>query len=269
MTNIEFYKFKIIIILGNLILLASQLLMVSCGTEEPPANFVERPLYSLNLNVENDDGVDDDSTDELNELSEKELDDFFDDVTDQIVSSDDLVSDEDASGFDDDDLDSSISEDNQKVIKTLSDEQKELCASLVSDDDSEVTDLARSNLNGVSDSSLLGVHITGRSSIFNLDLASSSASSLRGVCIFISGNQNLALLQLTSINLSRLIVIARGNKPQVQVTMLNDSSIASLVADLSGNQSELFLTAGDNTVCPEDSVYVRGNSSGYLCSEEP
>jgi len=95
----------------------------------------------------------------------------------------------------------------------------------------------------------LSMKVTGNKNVVTLDLASQPVDTVvKAICIFIAGNQNTIELDI-GVHVQTLAIIARGNRPSIQVSTTEGSIIDSIKFDAKGNGGKLTVDGEGTFPC--------------------
>jgi hypothetical protein len=86
--------------------------------------------------------------------------------------------------------------------------------------------------------SVLGIHVAGNKSAFTLTVGSKSAESLRGVCLFITGNQSNVTIKVGA-NIGEILVISRGHLSRTLIEVGEDYKVGSIKTDILGKDGRV------------------------------
>ena len=116
----------------------------------------------------------------------------------------------------------------------------------------------------ISSQDIIVLKLNGNQPVLNLNLNGKSGDSVKGICLFLTGNQSTVKIE-TNIEIRGLVYIARGNQPSLEVETVDQGSITSMYANLSGNNSSLILRGNGNYPC--GFVKTAGNSPSFDCQK--
>ena len=114
----------------------------------------------------------------------------------------------------------------------------------------------------VAEASIIAVKIAGDKTSLNLVLESATARGIRGLCLFVTGNESSALIQV-GVPLDGIVFYGRGNQTVGQINVIAGGHIAGLYADLKGNQATLVVTGGQADLCTASKL--KGNKTQLIC----
>lgn len=258
---------------------------ISCGESVP--SFGELPKDSYNVTFD-DTEVFDPAVDieEDSQLTQEDIDDLLENYRsrvdyqddDVVVVDDDSNIDEFNSGSDavgntddDDTIKDDMASKNRGNSKSAREKKKSkqgqtevtLCKNLF---ESEKTP---KNLNqkdtSASPNDILFSRVTGSPKLIELNFESDSLITASGLCLFVTGNRNKVEINANNFIFKKLIVVARGNTQQIVINYNEDTSFASAIVDLRGNQSEVSFVGPMINNCPVDKLFTGGNSTSVVC----
>jgi hypothetical protein len=110
-------------------------------------------------------------------------------------------------------------------------------------------------------SSVVAIKLSGNQSRLDLSLDSVSGAAVRGLCIFQSGNQTSAHIEI-STNIKNFVYYARGNQPTGDIVLTGGAVLENSYFSLAGNGASIRF-ASDAGQCP--SASIRGNGAEFIC----
>ncbi|MFW7379875.1 MAG: hypothetical protein ACOH5I_13770 [Oligoflexus sp.] len=244
-----------------------------CGIQEPPPSFGEKSRASIHLTIENDLGEDfiasndaiwqDDHTDE--ELIDQILNEY---EAENSTDSDDSTSQAENEDEPSDDLLPAYTEPLPEITSdddfAVSPKERTACAQLHGVDSERVTVAGNKNQATIRGSSIVAARVTGNQNELDLHLASYSPSTLKGICIFASGNQSSITVFVENIMLESVYLIVRGNDSKIHMSF-NESYTQMAIIDLGGNQSLASLKGLPEPACSQAVVRYRGQNPQFQC----
>jgi hypothetical protein len=104
--------------------------------------------------------------------------------------------------------------------------------------------------------------VSGNQSRLDLNIKSSEETTLRGLCLFVAGNQARAYVN-TSVSIGKLVYFGRGNQSLTEINFDQDAILEDASISLSGNQAKLYLNQDSEFSCPIPEI--KGNQAEYRC----
>ncbi len=112
----------------------------------------------------------------------------------------------------------------------------------------------------ITSSDVLAIKLAGSRS--DLDLSLAGASSIRGLCLFLAGNESRATVNV-GVHLGSLVYIGRGNRSSANIVIEQGGSLGALAGDLNGNSANLSIFGGEDFPC--ETVLQRNSKSNFQC----
>ena len=109
---------------------------------------------------------------------------------------------------------------------------------------------------------IIAIKINGNKEQLDLHIMGNEGDSLKGLCLFLSGNQSKAHLK-TNLRIKGLIYIARGNLSSGHLEIQRPGEISAMHADLAGNSAKLTITGEGSYPC--DTILERNASAEVSC----
>jgi hypothetical protein len=117
--------------------------------------------------------------------------------------------------------------------------------------------------------SAMAIKMSGNLNTFNLNLSSAAADAkVKGICLFITGNQSKAVLKL-GLLVEEIYIIARGNQANVDIEVLKAGELGLLSTDMKGNDPAIHLHGEGKFTCEEPQSEAKGKQKGALTCEKP
>jgi hypothetical protein len=111
-------------------------------------------------------------------------------------------------------------------------------------------------------SSVLLIRLNSSHLQLDLSLGENSEQKLRGVCLFVTGNQSTVNLNL-NLELEGLVMYMRGNQSNAKIHVNQDAALEQMLFDLRGNQQVAEVTGTGYYDCSH--VILKGNDSSLTC----
>jgi len=148
------------------------------------------------------------------------------------------------------------------VLGSVSKGELDLCARLTGSDVDRIHVMGNNNQQRITANSVVAAKVTGNRSSFTLNLQGDENTYVRGICIFVAGNQGSANVNV-GVHLGQLLFVARGNRGSGSVHVQEGGRIDQVVSSLSGNATRLNVSGPGRFVCGESRV--SGNAEGVNC----
>lgn len=151
-----------------------------------------------------------------------------------------------------------------KVVGCPSRSEAKACADILGVPLSRVHLVSREQDVSVQQGGVIAVKLTGNKSRLNLKLeGNGDGAKVKGVCLFLAGNQSTANVKIGGLEVESLVYVGRGNQSQGTVQVNGTGSIGKIAGDLAGNQAKLTVSGEGQHPC--DGVRTRGNGTAFVC----
>ncbi len=151
-----------------------------------------------------------------------------------------------------------------KVVGCPSRSEAKACADILGVPLSRVHLVSREQDVSVQQGGVIAVKLTGNKSRLNLKLeGNGDGAKVKGVCLFLAGNQSTANVKIGGLEVESLVYVGRGNQSQGTVQVNDSGSIGKIAGDLAGNQAKLTVSGEGQHPC--DGVRTRGNGTAFVC----
>ncbi|MEZ4741935.1 MAG: hypothetical protein R3B45_05730 [Bdellovibrionota bacterium] len=256
-------------------------LTASCGDAQDPSFVTVDTGKRIQLTVEQDHNASLDATSDnadLEPLTEEGASDILDSIYDsedqsgavdgqdsgsgEVGASGEVGSEE--LGDNSDSGTSSNASPGGEDLPTLTEKELNACAVIQQVGASYVHVIGGKNQEAIKLNSVIAVKVSGNHGKLDLDInGNGGQDSIKGICIFVTGNQGSATLNLDGIYVESLTYIGRGNKSEGKVVVSSDAGLGRVYADLRGNQAKLSVSGDGSYNC--GTALVKGHSSSYTC----
>lgn len=262
---------------------------VSCGDNQDPA-FSEIEKGSINLEITSDLQSSSDAvvaTAERSTLSDESfnekniLDPLFDDIemNNKEPNSSELQNTGTIDSTLPDNTKSEISKLNDKesgseegvsntkprITENLPGNETSICAAHFRVGTENIVEVEKNNDKApiaIESGSIIAIKVTGNQTMMNITIKGTTASDLKGVCLFLTGNSTTVDFT-TLANLSGLVYYGRGNETEGRIFIGEGATIGQSVVDLRGNNNKLVMEGmGENC---SNVISKESNTGGFSC----
>lgn len=151
---------------------------------------------------------------------------------------------------------------DEAIVGPVSSKELALCAKLTGVDAKQIHVMGNQTSKSITANSVIAARVTGNRSNLNLNLQGGEETYVRGLCLFVAGNQGSAKVNV-GLHLGQLLYVGRGNRSRGEVYVAANGKIDQVVANLSGNATTLQVAGPGNYYCAASRV--SGNSGGVSC----
>ena len=144
----------------------------------------------------------------------------------------------------------------------VSGDDRRECAAHFGGEDDDVKEVSDSGKYSIHDNDIIAIRVTGNGPDLEVDIGDDDRVHIRGVCIFVAGNQSTVRVNMKS-DCGGLLYKGRGNQSRGIVTVAKDRDLDRVNGSLAGNQS--YLEVGGEGRYPQGDVEQSGHGSNYVC----
>jgi hypothetical protein len=141
----------------------------------------------------------------------------------------------------------------------LTNDEVSLCAEILGVDFNQIHYTGGSTSVNVEADKPLAVKVSGDQAKIHLDIGDQSTVSLKGLCLFATGNQSVIDVSVRG-GVERIAYIGRGNHSLGEVTVAESGSVGAFRADLRGNAPNLRVHGVAE--CPD---LLTGDPTWFYC----
>lgn len=148
------------------------------------------------------------------------------------------------------------------LADSLSANERNACAKLLGVKAEQIKVVGNKTSRKISANAALAVKVAGNQSHLELSIGSASSASIAGICLFVTGNQGRADVNLGT-DVGRVVYVGRGNRSHGDLEVKDGATLWSLAGDLRGNQASLNVHGAGTFPCK--TVRTGGNDASFTC----